>query len=753
MAGYYLHYPKANAMIKKISLVLIAFFAIISYTKAQKKDFSDADLLANKTPANFYNPLPFIVKWVDDEHVIINQKIHPDSAAKNYLLDIKANKFVQTTEGGGGELVGRRGGGGFGRGGDNASTNAKSVYVRDNDLYYREKGVERRLTNDKDEEKNPTFSPDSNYIGYTKNNNLFSYNLTTNKETQLTTDGTFTTLNGYASWVYFEEIYGRPTRYRAFWWSPDSKTLAYAHFDESMVPMFPIYNSEGQHGFLEETRYPLPGDKNPEVKIGFVNPDGGKTVWADFNDKDDQYFGWPMWRKTNNTMWLPWMNRDQNHLIIYEINTSTGAKKIVYDETQKTWIDLEDRVGGRINFLPNDKGYIAQSDKTGWNHLYLYNMDGTLRNAITSGNYSVTGIRHIDEKNETIYFVARSRENTARIDLYSVKFDGKDFRRLTFGEYNHAQINLSPNAKYFITTYNNAVTPSKMALVDNKGKIIRELGDAKGAEMDNYNVAKTEIIRIKSDDGKYDLPAMVTWPLNYDPAKKYPMLISIYGGPNAGTVMDSWSWTTNRQFYAKEGLIQVAFDHRASGHFGKEGVNYMYHNLGYWEMQDYKTMARWFIANGGADANKICITGFSYGGYMSCYALTYGADVFTHAMAGGSVVDWSLYDTHYTERYMGTPKNNPDGYKSSSVLTYVDRFKGVLQLVHGTMDDNVHMQNSIQLISALEDKGKDFELSLYPGGRHGWGNLPLKNNHFSNLKTKFIYKYLLEKPVPKGLLR
>jgi dipeptidyl-peptidase-4 len=269
--------------------------------------------------------------------------------------------------------------------------------------------------------------------------------------------------------------------------------------------------------------------------------------------------------------------------------------------------------------------------------------------------------------------------------------------------------------------------------------------------MANYILAKTELIRIKSEDGLFELPATVTWPLNMDPNKKYPILVSIYGGPNAGNVWDSWNWNANRQFYAQEGLIQVAFDHRASGHFGKAGVNYMHRNLGYWEMKDYMTMAKWFIDKGYADPTKVAITGFSYGGYMSCYGLTYGSSVFTHGMAGGSVVDWSLYDSHYTEKFMDTPQENPEGYKTSNVLSYIDKYKGMLQIVHGTMDDNVHMQNSIQLISALQDKGKDFEFMLYPNGRHGWGGA--KGTHFNNLKTKFIYKYLLEKQIPKGLLR
>ncbi|OQA03953.1 MAG: Prolyl tripeptidyl peptidase precursor [Bacteroidetes bacterium ADurb.Bin397] len=264
-------------------------------------------------------------------------------------------------------------------------------------------------------------------------------------------------------------------------------------------------------------------------------------------------------------------------------------------------------------------------------------------------------------------------------------------------------------------------------------------------------MAKTELVRVLSDDSLYSLPMKVTWPVNMDKNKKYPVLISIYGGPNAGTVMDSWTLNGNQQWYAKEGIIQVAMDHRASGHFGKEGVNFMYHNLGYWEMKDYSTMVKWLIANGNADPAKICITGFSYGGYLSCYALTYGADVFTHGMAGGSVVDWSLYDSHYTERFMGTTSDNPEGYKSGSVLNHTSKYKGVLQIVHGVIDENVHMQNSIQLISKLQDEKKDFEFMVYSGGRHGWGGN--KGAHFQNLKTKFIYKYLLEKEVPKGLLK
>ncbi len=670
--------------------------------------------------------LPRFIKWVDNTQMVLNTKRGDDVSPKNYIYNVVTKQYSIAPA--------------------DAVPTEKAVFVKKGDVYLKENGSEVQLTFDNAEEKNPTLSPDGNYVGYTKNNNLYTLSISTKKEVAITNDGATGILNGYASWVYFEEIFGRPTQYRAFWWSPDSKYISFMRFDERKVPMFPIYNSEGQHGFVEETRYPKAGDQNPTVKIGWTTPEGGTITWADFNDQEDQYFGWPIWNPNNNTMWLSWMDRGQNNLKIYELNMTTGAKKPVYTEYQKTWIDLEDRNGGRINFIPNNKGYIAQSDASGWNQLYMHDMEGKLLYPITAGKFTVLGIRQIDEKNKTIYFTARGLENSARIDLYSIGFDGKNQKRLTVGEFNNAQVYLAPDAKHFVTVYSNVQTPTTIAVINAQKKSVEVLGTAASSNTDPAKLAKTELIRIKSADGLFELPALVTWPKNMNPNKKYPLLVSIYGGPNAGTVMDSWSSNPTKEAWAEEGLIQVAFDHRASGHFGKEGVNYMYRNLGYWEMQDYMTMAKWFIANGQADPTKIAITGFSYGGYMSCYALTYGASVFTHAMAGGSVTAWELYDSHYTERFMDTPAENPEGYKSGNVMTHLKNFKGVLQLVHGTMDDNVHMQNSIQLLSALQDQGKQVEFMLYPGGRHGWGGA--KGKHFTELKNQFIYKHLLEKAMP-----
>ena len=710
---------------KMTALSLLAAITIAAH--AQKKELTD-DQYFKGNFKGITAALPIVTKWIDDSHFVLKKD------GKNIAIDCKTGAESEYKE----EQVIK------------GSVSAKpKIITKGTDLYVTKNAEDIQLTFDKDKENNPTLSPDGNYIAYSKNNDLYTVNIETKKETKITNDGSDVILNGYASWVYTEEILGRRSAYRSFWWAPDSKHIAFFRTDDSPVPVYTITDGAGLHGLVEKERYPKVGDPNPEVKVGIAVPDGGNITWADFNAKDDQYFGVPYWKPDGSTLLVQWMNRLQDNLIIYEVNTANGSKKEFYNEKQKTWIDLDDE-GERIHFFDNGKGFILFNDATGWKHMYNYDMTGKLINPITSGKFTVTALTYVDEKNNIIYFTAKGKENTARTDFYRVDMTGKNLQRLSFGDYNHT-INLSPNGSYFVTTYNNVSNPSKMTLVSNKGKIVKELGDAKGEDFSNYTLAKTDFLRVKSDDGLYDLPMKVTWPVNMDKNKKYPVLVSIYGGPNAGSCWDTWGLSGNQQWYAKEGLIQVVMDHRASGHFGKEGVNYFYHNLGYWEMKDYSTMVKWLIANGNADPTKICITGFSYGGYMTCYALTYGSDVFTHGMAGGSVTDWNFYDSHYTERYMGTMANNPEGYKTSSVLNNVDKYKGMLQIVHGVIDDNVHLQNSLRLIDKLEDAKKDFEFVIYPGGRHGWGGN--KGIHFQNLKTKFIYKYLLEKEVPKGILR
>lgn len=714
-------------------LLFIFCFLSFTYLKAQKANLTKEQMLKG-APHEITKPLPYFLMWEDAENFIIAKKENNFSPYKKYRINAKTGKEVQVNDD------------------EIKETPTKEVEVKKGDIYLIDtEGKETQLTQTKEEEQNPTLSPDQTKVAFTRANNLFVVDLISKNETQLTSDGNETILNGYASWVYYEEILGRPSKYKSFWWSPDSKRIAFMRMDESKVPLFPIVSEEGAHGYTENTRYPKVGDPNPEVTIGIAKADGSNTVWADFDPKKDQYFGMPYWKTDASALWIQWMPRSQDTLKLFEMSVDKSSLKEIYTETQKTWIDLDDQ-GSRIQFLSDKKHFIYRSDASGWSHLYLHDITGKRLHAITSGNYTVVDLLQVDEKKQWVYFTCR-KDNSTRYDLYKVKLNGKELQRLTFGEFTHEDIHLSPDASYFITTYSNASTPDIMALMNHKGKLIFEIANTKGEKFDQTIIAKTELIRIKSEDGKYDLPFRVIRPLKYDSTKKYPLMINIYGGPNAGTVYDGWDLRMQQQWWASEGIIQVTMDHRGSGHFGKEGMNALHRNLGYWEMKDWITIVKWLIKNAGVDSEKVCISGFSYGGYMSCYALTYGSDYFTHGLAGGSVTDWRLYDTHYTERFMDLPSENPDGYKSSSVFTHVDKYKGLLRIYHGNMDDNVHVQNSLQLVKKLQEKKKHFEFMLYPGGRHGWRNLPAQDLHSTNEITRFIYQYLLNKEIPEGVLK
>ena len=714
--------------LKNVNLFFILTIVNLS-AHAQKKELTNDQYFKNNFNG-IIQPLPVFSKWIDDTHFILLRK------GSRFTVDARTGDEIATVD----ESISIKSNDGL----------KGTILTKEGNLFLNRNGKELQLTNDKEKKSNATVSPDGKYVAFTKNNDLYTIEINSKKVNRLTNDGSKLILNGYASWVYMEEILGRSSQYRSYWWSPDSKKIAFFRSDDTKVPQFVITNAKGLHGEVEYTHYPKVGDPNPSVKIGIISPTGGAAVWTNINEKQDQYFGMPYWKPDGSSLLVQWMPRSQDQLKIYEVNPKTGNIKEFYFEQQKTWVKLTDD-GERISFLQNGKGFILSSDKTGWKHLYYYDMNGKPINQITTGNFTVNKLEFIDESNQIVYFSAKGKENTARKDYYSISMDGKNLKRLSFGDYNHSLVSLSPNASFFVTTYSNSATPEKMVLFNNQGKIIKVLGDSKAAGFDDNSIAKTDFLRVKSDDGLFDLPMKVTWPINMDPTKKYPVLISIYGGPDAGTCWDSWTLTGAQQWYAKEGLIQVVMDHRASGHFGKVGVNYMHRDLGHWELVDYATMVKWLIANKQADPTKICIAGFSYGGYIGSLALTKGAEVFTHALVGGPVTDWTLYDSHYTERFMDLPSENPEGYKTGNVMNYVDKYKGVMQIVHGEIDDNVHMQNSLQLISKLQDAKKDFEMMVYPGGRHGWpGN---KAMHFQNLKTQFIYKHLLEKPVNPLMLK
>ncbi len=692
-------------------ILAICLVSMTTYLSAQQKQISFEQAFQG-SPTNISKQPVSITGWADDDHYIEMRRDSASKSMKAFSVDVKSGKAVPYTK----------------EEKSSSPITAASLGLKD--------------------VNNLTASPDEKFVAYTRKNDLYIMDVSSKKETRITNDGSEQILNGYASWIYFEEILGRASRYKAFWWSTDSKSLSFMRFDDSEVPVFPIYVAEGQHGSLENRHYPKPGDKNPDVKIGIVSLETPTNiVWADFNEKTDQYFGEPIYTPSGE-LWVQWMNRGQDTLKIFAIDNKSGSKKEVYTETQKTWIDLDET--SRVKFLDNGKGFILKSDKDGWENLYMHDMTGKQVNQITTGNFWGTRILKVDEKKKTIYLSAR-KENSARFDLYKIGFDGKGLTRLSFGEFTHDNIMVSPNAKYYITSYSNINTPTTTAIADMKGKVVKELWNAKGEDFDQYALPKAEIVRVKSFDGKFDLPVSITYPINFDPNKRYPVLVSIYGGPNAGTVYDRYRGAAGANlWWAQEGMIQVAFDNRSSGHFGKEGLNYIHRQLGKYEIEDYMAAAKYLRDQNWVDTKKVAITGGSFGGYMTAMALTYGSDYFNYGIANASVTDWSLYDTHYTERFMDTPGENPEGYKNTSVMTYADKYKGGLRIVHGTSDDNVHMQNSIQLINKLQELGKQFEMMIYPYERHGIGaNSRNKALHNRNEAYKFIYKNLIGKPMPE----
>lgn len=590
---------------------------------------------------------------------------------------------------------------------------------------------------------NPTFSPDSTKIAYTKDNNLYIMDVATGKHTALTDDGSDLILNGWSSWVYYEEILGRPTQYRAFWWSPDSKKIAYYRFDDSNVPMFPIYNNEGKHGSLTETRYPMAGDENPKVRVAMVDLEKGSTVWADFDENEDQYFGIPFWSAASDKFMVPWMPRDQNHLMLYEVSPVDGSKRHIYEEKQATWIDWI------TDMVFTESGFYMTRDFDGWEQIYYQSFDGKQLVKLTDGRLWGTKILKLDEKKGVIYYTSRAEVST-RYDVYKLDIRRKKSERISYGDYNFTDVVISPDNRYFAACISNISTPMKSVVVKIGAKpSVTVVSDMKGDRYDDYKIADGKMMFIDVDG--YRLPGDIILPVDMDSTKRYPVIISMYGGPNHGTVMDRWRVpSVKNQLWANEGVIQVNIDHRASGHCGKEGMNYIYRSLGKTELSDYIEWVKYLRTLPYVDSTKIGITGFSFGGTMTVLALTDGADYFQYGIAGGGVYDWQLYDSHYTERYMDTPQDNPEGYAFTRVWNRVSKYRGgegsMLKLTHGTSDDNVHMQSTMQLIDALQKENKEFELMIYPGGFHGYRGLQARHSDKSDMI--FWYRYLLGRSLP-----
>ena len=691
--------------------------------------------------AREFNPIPRAWKWIDNDEVIFTYDgTYADSSA--FVVNARTGKRTE---------------------GVKAPSKYAAFPVKPEDAV------------------NLTYSPDSTRLAFTRDNDLYVVDIASGAETRLTFDGSDVILNGYASWVYYEEIFGRPSRYKAFWWSPDSKKIGFYRFDNSQVPMFPIYSafanpsaaaSQSQSprvtdlalgGSLSETRYPKAGQTNPQVCIGIVDLDTvmqnetsdchferaerveKSITWADFDPALDQYFGIPFWGPDSKEFFIALMPRLQNTIDLYAVSAADGSKRHVYNETYKTWLNWFDGV------VFTDKGlYMAREFETGWQQIYFLSYDGTEFRRLTDGpNWNVAIVR-VDEKKGDVYYTAK-RDAVAKQALYKVDRKGV-ITALTDPAYNATGVSFSPDGKYFVASYSNFTTPTKIALFPTSGNKIRQgavVADLQGPDYDASKYALGELVFMTTEDG-FRLPGTIVYPKDFDESKKYPVHVDIYGGPNTPMVRDRWV-TPNavNQWYSENGIIQITVDPRAAGHNGRAGLDMIYRQLTVWEVKDFCAWADWLKALPYVDGDKIGVEGFSFGGTMTSMLLMQAPDKFHYGIAGGGVYDWALYDSHYTERYMDTPQNNPEGYEVSKVMNYVEGYpvdysnddgSVMLKLTHGTGDDNVHHQNTLQLLDALHRKGKKFDFMIYPDGMHGYYGY--QGSHFLQANQDFWLKCL-----------
>ena len=597
---------------------------------------------------------------------------------------------------------------------DTSADGSQMAFLHEGDIYlFASKAAAlRRITSSPAAEKNPTFSPDGRWLAFTADNNLFVGDTVSGMVSQLTFDGSDEVLNGYASWVYYEEILGRAGRYRAFDWSPDSGKIAFMRFDQSRVPSFPLFEAAGPYGRLEMQRYPKPGFPNPQVKIGVIDLAGRQTEWIAFPAEVDHYLTFLAWAHGGKSFYLQWVNRNQEDWRIYEYKLADHSLRLAYHEVQRTWVEAVSTSG--FHALA-DGGILLLSGKSGWDHLYHLGADGREK-MITNGNWSVKDIHFVDEKNGLVFFSA-DKDHSTRTDLFRVSIRGGEPQRLTGNAGSHA-LTFSGGGSFYLDRYSTIHQPAALQLCDSGGRVVRRLGASATEAFSGLALGKVEMFKIPASDG-LPLPAVWYLPPGFDARRRYPVVLSVYGGPGTRSVVDAFPRRLDDYFLAQQGIIVMKVDHRGSGHFGKQGMDAMHRCLGKWELADYGSAVAYLRSLPFVDGERIGISGGSYGGYVAALALAAAPDLFSCAIAEFAVNDWALYDSVYTEKYMDTPGENPEGYRQASVQSHLQTYRGGLFLIHGSMDDNVHLQHTLQLLNGLLDLGKTAELMVYPGERHG----------------------------------
>ncbi len=578
--------------------------------------------------------------------------------------------------------------------------------------------------------RNVKFSPDGKMVSYIKSdNNIYVFSLNNEREKRLTRDGSNTILNGHFGWLYEEEFSG----FDAYRWSPDSRKIFFFQEDQSNVDKFYWLDEREKYPRLNSVYYPKVGEENPKIKMGLIYLKNGMIKWLKDVGNDEYYYPKAIWKKDKIIVFQ--LNRKQNHLNLLQFDPRTRKPQLLFEEKDSCWIDIHNNTR-----ILNDGSLVWTSERSGFNHIYHYNSDGALIKQLTDGDWEVRKIIDLDEEAQLIYFTA-TKVSELENHLFSISLEGGLINRLT-NEVGWHYIQISPSKKRFIDSWSNTKTPTTYLLKNINGEYIKTLSQPDMSIFDKVNWTFPEFITIQTTDG-VSLNAKITLPWDFNKFKKYPILVNTYGLVGSLIVKNRWGgrgylWN---QYLAKNGFIIFSLDNRQTGGRGKAFKNLGYGDLGKFLIHDQIEGIKFLGGFSYVDTSRVGIWGWSGGGYATALALTKGADVFDVGVAIASVTDWKLYDTAYTERFMGLLSENEVGYENASVFSYIDRFKGKLLLVHGTGDDNVHAQNSIQLVNKFIKADKHLDIMFYPSRDHGiyGGNATI---HLRKMMANYFLKNL-----------
>ena len=572
----------------------------------------------------------------------------------------------------------------------------------------------KELTKVLEQVQEPTFSPDGTKIGFAKENNLFVYDIASKATTQVTSDGNRNAIiNGITDWVYEEEF----AFVRAFDWSADSKKIAFIRFDESEVPEFTmtIYKKE-LYPSVETFKYPKAGEKNSLVSLHIYDLNSKSTKDINLGNYNDFYIARMKWTNDANILCAQVLNRHQDNLDLLFVDATTGISKVALNEKDNAYVDVTDN----LTFL-KDNSFIWTSEKDGYNHIYLYDKTGKLKNQVTKGKWEVTSYYGFDEKAKTIFYQSVENGSINR-DVFRIGLDGKNKVKLSQGVGTNGAT-FSPNFQYFINSFSSVTKPTMYTLNAAKdGKQVQSIvnNDALAEKLKKYDLPNKEFFVLTTEKGN-QLNAWMIKPKDFDANKKYPVFMYQYSGPGSQEVANNWLDTNDMWFMmlSQQGYIVACVDGRGTGYKGAAFKKVTQKQLGKLEVEDQIEAAKVIGNYTYVDKSRIGIFGWSYGGFMSSNCLFKGADVFKMAIAVAPVTNWRFYDSIYTERYLQTPQENASGYDENSPINHVSKLKGNFLLIHGTADDNVHVQNSIQMIEALIQANKQFDWALYPDKNHG----------------------------------